>query len=618
LINLYDMLGPGVDAARVLAWARGESLPGLPRLSPSEVQALASSWDFWARPGQLWTPGAEFITDNEAGRGFGKSRVGAETIADAANNPERWGGAAYVGGVEPLHVLNYCLQAKESGLFAVIERRERAGLGPGLRRVNLNNRVMEFEAPRGGGGGGLTVYWGASSDPKSVRGPNYGLAWLDEFGVMYHRKTDEQGTNMWDALIPAMRAGVSPKIIITQTPSRAPEVRALQADAERPECRKCRDAFLAASGRYLGDKGSEPWRLPRSEQRRLHPLLDTRTTIAERVCPVCGAAVIARVRIVFGATTDNPMIAAEARERASDHLSSGTAASRQEYAPRGEVDSGTRGTLVQEEDIERIPLEVSPHMPDRWAAALAHLGAEEVVVWVDPAVTASEDSDDSGVGAACLRRMHVDGEAGGFLRDQVIGLQDWSVRPDEVDKGAPSSVWAPRAYWLALVWGARRIVVETNNGGEEALALIRSTVAQPMSEKAIAERLAQETGRPVASLGAAARRMHAAAGRLTVESFNRRGSKRARWGWYGETAARKEQALACLDWTGGAQAWSTVVSQLVNFEPPRENAAARGARGEKRDRADWLIAAAQVLLGVRETAGGEVSDPRSGDWLSRL
>ena len=201
------MLGPGVDSARLLAWVRGEPCAGLPRLSSAEQATVAASWDFWARPGQLWKPSAEFITDHQAGRGFGNSRCGSESISDASKDPERWGGAAYVGGVEPLHVLNYCLQAKESGLFAVIERRERAGLGPGLRRVNLNNRVMEFEAPRGGGGGGLTVYWGASSDPKSVRGPNYGLAWLDEFGVMYHRKTDEQGTNMWDALIPAMRAG---------------------------------------------------------------------------------------------------------------------------------------------------------------------------------------------------------------------------------------------------------------------------------------------------------------------------------------------------------------------------------------------------------------------------
>jgi hypothetical protein len=269
--------------------------------------------------------------------------------------------------------------------------------------------------------------------------------------------------------------------------------------------------------------------------------------------------------------------------------------------------------LVQEKHIERIPLSLSPTMPDRWTAALAHVGAEEVVVWVDPAVTAGETSDESGVGAACLR--HVQDE--GFMREQVIGLQDWSVRPDEVESGAPSSVWAPRAYWLALLWGSRRIVVETNNGGEEALALIRGLVSRPMTEAAIVARLALETGRPAASIGAVARRMAAGALGLQVEAYTRRGSKRARWGWYGETAARQEQAILDLDWTGGAQGWSTLVAQLVNFEPEREGSGG-GRAAEKRDRADWLISCAQVLMGVRETAGGDIHDPRSDSWLSRL
>jgi phage terminase large subunit-like protein len=614
LLNLYDLLGDGIDATRVLAWARGEPVDGLPRLSSAEASVLAGSWDFWARPGQKWTPGREFITDFEAGRGFGKSRVGSESIGAAATDPERWGGAAYVGGVDPLQVMNFCLTAPESGLFAVIERNAKAGIGPGLRRLNLNNRVMTFEAPRGGGGGGLTVYWGASSDPKSVRGPNYGLAWLDEYGVWYHRKTDEQGTNLWGALIPAMRAGKSPRIIITQTPSRAPEVRALQRNAERPECKTCRAVHMAKHGRYLGDPGSEPWRLPSSPQVKLHTLLDTRSTVVTRECPQCNAEVVATTRIVFGSTMDNPMIAADSRTRASERIASGTAADRQEFSPRGEVDSGTRGTLIQDENIRRIPLDIALGIADRWAAALATLGAEEVIVFVDPAVTTGEHADDSGVGVACMR--HTEEEGSDFLRDQVVGLQDWSVRPDEVEAGAPSSVWGPRAYWLALFWGARRIIVETNNGGAEVLSLIQGLIARPPTEKAIAERLATETGRPAQSLGAAARRMASAARELKAESFNRRGSKSARWGWYGETAERGEQALADLHWTGGPRAWSTVVAQLVNFEPSQD--AGRAARAEKKDRADWLIAAAQVLLGVRETAGGEVQDKRADSWLGKV
>jgi hypothetical protein len=615
MLNLYDLLGDGIDATRVLAWARGEPVDGLPRLSPAEASVLAGSWDFWARPGQKWTPGREFITDIQCGRGWGKNFSAGNTGCDAAEDPERWGGEAIILGPDPRQVKRDSLSGP-SGIFATAERRSKSGNGPGINYINYNDRVLRFEASRGGGGGGLTVHWGASSDPKSGRGLTLGLAICDEFGVWYHRTVDEQGTNLWQSIQPAMRGGPDPKIISTQTPSRVPEVRALQRDAERPECPKCRADFLAEckGGRYQGDPGSEPWRLPTSPQPRLHPLLDTRTTVVTRECPKCRGEVVATVRTIFGATTDNPMIAATARGRAKSILASGTAAARQEFAPRGEVDSGTRGTLIQDENIRKVPLDIAPGIADRWAAALAMLGAEEVIVFVDPAVTTGDNSDDSGVGVACMR--HIEEEGSDFLRDQVVGLQDWSVRPDEVESGAPSSVWGPRAYWLALFWGARRIIVETNNGGAEVLSLIQGLIARPPTEAAIAARLATETGRSAQSLGAAARRMAHAARELKVESFHRRGDKRARWGWYGETAARGEQALACLDWTGGARAWSTVTAQLVNFEPSQ--AAGSAVRAEKKDRADWLIAAAQVLLGVRETAGGEVQDKRADSWLTTV
>ena len=87
MLNLYDLLADPRDADRVLAWARGEDVPGLPRLTPAEVAALADSWQFGARPGQAWTPGVEFITDFESGRGWGKTSVGSESICDAANDP---------------------------------------------------------------------------------------------------------------------------------------------------------------------------------------------------------------------------------------------------------------------------------------------------------------------------------------------------------------------------------------------------------------------------------------------------------------------------------------------------------------------------------------------------
>lgn len=618
MLGLYDILAAGVPDDAVERWLGGQEVDAgattLPRLSPRERRMLADAWWFWARPGQHWSPGPEFITDFEAGRGWGKDYAISQLVCGptVAGDPERWGGYAIVVGPDPTQVKRDCLFGP-SGIFPAAERAAKSGNGPAIADRNLVDRWLRFEAPRGGGGGGLTVYWAASSDPKSVHGANVGLVWWDEFGVSYHRKTDEQGNNAWQALLPAVRAGPDPKVIITQTPSRSPEVRVLQADAERPECPACRARHLQV-GPYRGEVLREPWRLPRSPQRRLHPLLNTRTTEPVRICPACSTEVVARVRTIFGDTRDNPAIAARARADADKELAGGQSWAYLRFAPRGEVDSSAAGSLVKYESVQQFDLDVpaDPHpgrgpLPDRWARALAELDAGEVVVVVDPAVTATDGSDETGVVAACVRRV---GD-----RDQVVGLQDWSVRPDEVD-GAPSLVWAPRAYWLALWWGASRIVVETNQGGEEVLSAVRDLVSRPPSEAAVMARLREEfVGEADARLGALARRVAADARRLHVESVHRRADKDARLEWYGRTSARGQQSVACLTWLEGARHWSTTLAQVTGHEPAREGAPRTRPR---KDRGDALVSAAQVLLGVRETHRGEVEESTGSGWLSSL
>lgn len=618
MLGLYDLLAAGVPDDDVAAWLGGAEVGGLPRLSTPEARVLAGSWWFWARPGQFWTPGPEFITDYQAGRGWGKDFALSETICEAALDPERWGGHAIVVGPDPTQVKRDCLFGP-SGIFAAADRRARAGTGPSIADRNLVDRWLKFDAPRGGGGAGLTVYWAASSDPKSVHGANVGLVWWDEFGVSYHRKLDEQGNNAWQALRPAVRAGPDPKIIITQTPSRAPEVRALQRDAERPECPPCRAAWVAEHGVFRGEPGTEPWRLPRSPQRRLHPLLNTRTTEPVRTCPACSATVIAEVRSVLGDTRDNPNIAGRARQDATNALATGQSWAFLRFAPRGEVDGVGEGMLVRDEQVERLPYEapswerLSTQVPDRWTLALRAAGVapSDVVVFVDPAVTSTGSSDESGVVASGLAEG-----AGQEGRDRSVGLQDWSVRPDEVE-GAPSAVWAPRAWRLAVLWGASRIVVEVNQGGDEVLSAVRDLVARPLSEAQALALLREEfPGASDARLGLLARRVAASSRGLAVESVRRLAPKPARVEWYGRTAALGQQAVLCCDWLGGARHWQTPLAQLAGYEPPREGAPASAKRGRK-DRGDALVAGAQVNLGVRETARGEV-EQAGGGWLGKV
>lgn len=626
MLNLYDMLRPGVSVADILG-----------DLTAADLRTLNGCWEFWARPGQTWQPGPEFITDYEAGRGWGKDHAASENMCDAAEHPEDWGGQAVVVGPDPTQVKRDCLVGP-SGIFAAARRRADAGTGLGIRSHNWNDRVLHFEAPRGGGNG-LTVHWAASSDPKSVHGLNVGLAWLDEFGLWYHTLYDAAGNNAWKALKPAIRLGLR-KVIITQTPSRAPEVRALQRDAERPECPVCRAAWVAGQpgghGWWKGEVGREPWRLPTSPQIRIHPLLNTRTTLPTRECPVCHTAVIARVRCVFGDTTDNPMLAAGSREDAAREVAAGTAAGRMTYAPRGEVDSGSTGTLVRDEHVRRhvnppcYPLGNVGPVPDRWMLALAFLGADEQVVTVDPAVTVTDGSDETGVVAAARRITGDDegvmaaGEDGSTNpiaegQTEAVALQDASVRPSDVESGAPSSVWAPRAYRLACLWDARRIIVETNQGGDEVLSAVQDLVARPPSEAQAAawvlEEMAGVPGVTPLRVAAVARRVAASARRITIESKHRRSDKPTRTEWYGRTAALGRQGVLCCDWLGGPQHWQQTIGQVTGYEPPRE-----GGRRERqrKDRGDATIAAAQILLGVSEASAHVIIDPSTDGWFGRF
>jgi hypothetical protein len=636
-VNLYDLLDDDLDPAAVLAG-----------LSARDRRALEASWEFWARPGQAWAPGREFITNYECGRGAGKTRTASEAIVAAATDPERWGGEAIIVGVNPTQVKRDCLFG-QSGVFPAAERSARNGLGPAIVDRNLVDRWLRFEAPRGGGGAGLTVYWASSYHPASVHGVNVGLVWGDEYGQWYHDRKDSQGNNAWNALLPAVRVGrPTSHIILTQTPSSIPQVRAIQRDAERPPCLTCRDRMLQdLGGPWRGEEGREPWRLPTSPQRVVHPLLETRSTEVVRTCPRCGGEVVAEVRTVFGATMDNATLEAKARSRALAELASGEAWARRKYAPRGEVDAASEHALLKEEHVRRVYVAERPlgrpggQVRDRWQDALDDLGdVAEVVVFVDPAVTANATSDETGVVAAASRRNAVirtlrggpnaadamrhpqSPDVGGDIVAQVVGLEDASVSPRDVlaaGGGAPSAVWGPKAYWTALLWGATRIVVEVNQGGEEVTSGLRELCRRPPPVadimRELRERFAEFAGVTDARMGVLANRVAATARALKVEAVRRRSDKPTRFQWYGESASMGRQALLDAWWLGGGAHWQVALGQGTGYEPvPGSGHAAVN----KKDRWDAMVAAAQVLLGVRETHRGEVEETPGGGWMGRV
>ena len=53
-------------------------------LSDDEARALLYDWEFWARPEQLAPAGEWFVWLLRSGRGFGKTRTGAEWVIQRA------------------------------------------------------------------------------------------------------------------------------------------------------------------------------------------------------------------------------------------------------------------------------------------------------------------------------------------------------------------------------------------------------------------------------------------------------------------------------------------------------------------------------------------------------
>ena len=86
------------------------------------------------------------------------------------------------------------------------------------------------------------------------------------------------------------------------------------------------------------------------------------------------------------------------------------------------------------------------------------------------------------------------------------------------------------------------------------------------------------------------------------------GGGRVRWGGSGPGASGR-----------GARAWSVVVSQLTGLERPGAGGGVptQTTRGDdRRDRADWLVGAAELIIGVRETARGTVV--QGPGWLGKV
>lgn len=125
-------------------------------LSETEQRALAWHWRLWARPEQLAPPGDWRLWLILAGRGFGKTRAGAEWVRHIASTDPQ-ARIALVGG--SLGEARAVMVEGESGILATSPPRGRPKFEPSLKRLTWPN------------GAQATLY--SAAEPESLRGPQH-------------------------------------------------------------------------------------------------------------------------------------------------------------------------------------------------------------------------------------------------------------------------------------------------------------------------------------------------------------------------------------------------------------------------------------------------------------
>lgn len=170
-----QMATTGKTQLEAMTWRYG----WLKQARPTQKPPRNPNWDLWLLI---------------AGRGFGKTRTGAETLAGLAwDNPKtRWAVVAPTAA----DVRDTCFEGV-SGLLACI---------PEKLVLNYNRSLSELILING------SIIKGFSADsPERLRGPQHHGAWCDEVGSWRYE-------DAWDQLMFGLRLGSCPKTIVTTTP----------------------------------------------------------------------------------------------------------------------------------------------------------------------------------------------------------------------------------------------------------------------------------------------------------------------------------------------------------------------------------------------------------------
>jgi phage terminase large subunit-like protein len=203
------MTDPWALTRELLAVPEEERRMALMAAGEMAMRAYDTHWPEWAHDGQLPEHDDWHIWVMLAGRGFGKTRAGAEWISEKARTqPDA---TIALVAATPAEARRVMIEGR-AGLMAVARdgaERQDMVWEPGLGRLTFASGAMAF------------VYSGA--DGESLRGGEHHYAWCDELAKW------RRGQATWDNLMLSLRAGAKPQAVVTTTPKPVPLLRSILA-----------------------------------------------------------------------------------------------------------------------------------------------------------------------------------------------------------------------------------------------------------------------------------------------------------------------------------------------------------------------------------------------------
>lgn len=184
----------------------------LRRLKPEQLEALYWSWSAQARPNQRLPMGIWTVWLLLAGRGFGKTRTGAEAIKEWVDKGAR---RLALVAATPADARDVMING-ESGLVNIYPARIRPHYQSSLRRVTFASGAI------------ATIYSAHKhSDKSGLRGPQHEKAWGDE-------PAKWQYPDNVDQLMLGLRLGQNPQAVFTGTPRSIPLIRDWVKESRKP------------------------------------------------------------------------------------------------------------------------------------------------------------------------------------------------------------------------------------------------------------------------------------------------------------------------------------------------------------------------------------------------